>query len=171
MSTVATWTPEDVANWARKVLNFAETSAKIIVEKAIDGEVLPLFESSADIVSLGIPYGSAIKLWAEIEEMKNPTVCSSKTQKIKFISDWTVEEVSNYAREQLNFDDEDLAALKNAEINGRMLLHIDNMKDLVDAQFSLGASVDLRTEIEIFKKTTCDSSTWIIERTVTTSNI
>ncbi len=59
-----------VAAWARKVLNFSEKSAKILIVKEIDGAALPLVESSEKLESFDIPYGSARKLWAEIEKMK-----------------------------------------------------------------------------------------------------
>jgi hypothetical protein len=64
------WNRMQVAAWARKVLDFSEESAKILISKAIDGAVLPLVESSEKLESFGIPYGFARKLWAEIEKLK-----------------------------------------------------------------------------------------------------
>jgi hypothetical protein len=64
------WNRMQVAAWARKVLEFSVESAKILIEKGIDGAVLLLVENSEKLESFGILYGSARKLWAEIEKMK-----------------------------------------------------------------------------------------------------
>ncbi len=68
------WTVEQVAEWARKVLNFSEKSANILIEQEINGRALldPPVKDLAELVALlpGVPTGQTKRMWAEIEKMK-----------------------------------------------------------------------------------------------------
>ena len=72
---------EEVADWVRKELNFAnlptnqrlsvKNSIKLLINKAIDGAVLLLYKNREDLeTSLSLLEGHSRKLWAEIEKLK-----------------------------------------------------------------------------------------------------
>ena len=67
---VSDWTPEEVADWARKVLKFSEKSAKILIESEVDGSTLLVIPNVKRLEDYGLPGGPADKLWAEIEKLK-----------------------------------------------------------------------------------------------------
>jgi len=69
-----------VADWARKVLNFTERSAKILIEQDIDGAALLLIPSRAELKSYGLSEGPARMLWADIEKMKKAQADSGTIQ-------------------------------------------------------------------------------------------
>jgi len=59
-----------VADWARKVLKFSETSAQVLIDQEIDGSGLLAIQSTRNLRFYGLLGGPANKLWAEIEKMK-----------------------------------------------------------------------------------------------------
>jgi hypothetical protein len=61
-------------------------------------------------------------------------------------------QVAAWARKGLNFSEQSAKILIEQEIIGRRLLLIENKKELIDANFSLGAASDLWAEIEKMKK-------------------
>jgi hypothetical protein len=65
------WHQRQVAVWARKVLNFSEKSANVLIEQEVTGAALFTIPSLDALIKLyGVPAGPAGLLWAEIEKMK-----------------------------------------------------------------------------------------------------
>jgi hypothetical protein len=68
---VEDWTIDEVVDYARKVLNFSEKSAKILIDKEVTGHTLSVIPNHARLISYGLPDGATDSLWAEIEKMKS----------------------------------------------------------------------------------------------------
>jgi hypothetical protein len=57
-------------DYARKVLNFSEISAKILFEQELNGRRLLRVENKKELTDAGLSLGAASDLWTEIEKMK-----------------------------------------------------------------------------------------------------
>jgi hypothetical protein len=69
------WNRLQVAAWARKVSNFSEKSAKILIEQELNGKRLLVYGSKDEACLLSdfdgaIPKPALRELWAEIEKLK-----------------------------------------------------------------------------------------------------
>jgi hypothetical protein len=65
------WNRMQVAAWARKVLDFSDKSAKILIEQEIIGRRLLRIRNEDAFIKAGLSLGAASDLWAEIEKMKS----------------------------------------------------------------------------------------------------
>jgi len=75
---------EDVADWARKELNFDEEDRAILVKQKIDGGGLLTIQSIEKLEFYGFLGGPASKLWAEIEKLKKAQADSGTIQYINY---------------------------------------------------------------------------------------
>jgi tRNA A-37 threonylcarbamoyl transferase component Bud32 len=82
------WNRMQVAAWARKVLDFSDKSAKILIEQEIIGRRLLRIRNEDAFIKAGLSLGAASDLWAEIEKMKSlaePVPIEEKFKKLGLI--------------------------------------------------------------------------------------
>ncbi len=92
----------------------------------------------------------------------NSVWSGTTTNSAKPVTDWTIEEVADWARKVLNFDEEDLAILRKQRINGRRLLRVPTLRELKSYGLSEGSARTLWAEIEKMKKAQANSGMRLI---------